>query len=152
WGMPPSTVASIDPMQMLSLEIAWRAIVDAGMHTRQACSRRTSVIFAVAGMTDFASDYLFRSNLRQYLPLAPSLDPEQRERVIADLEAHLPEWTEDSFPGFLLNVVAGRIANRLNVSGANFTVDAACAGSLAALHVAANQLRLGEIDSAIVGA
>lgn len=152
WGMPPSTLASIDPIQLLSLEVAWRATVDAGMHLNQTASRRTSVIFAAAGISDFGADYLMRSSLRNYLPLAPSLTDEQREQVIADLEARLPEWTEDSFPGFLLNVVAGRIANRLDFSGANFTVDAACAGSLAALHVAVNQLRVGEIDSAVVGA
>ena len=47
-------------------------------------------------------------------------------------EGLLPEWTEDSFPGFLLNVAAGRVANRFDLGGANYTVDAACGSSLAA--------------------
>ncbi len=29
----------------------------------------------------------------------------------------LPEWTEDSFPGILLNVAAGRVANRFDLGG-----------------------------------
>ncbi len=44
----------------------------------------------------------------------------------------LPEWTEDSFAGILLNVAAGRVANRFDLGGANYTVDAACGSSLAA--------------------
>ena len=63
----------------------------------------------------------------------------------------LPEWTEDSFPGFLLNVTAGRIANRLDLGGANYTVDAACGSSLAALNVAVRELRTGAADMVVLG-
>ena len=63
----------------------------------------------------------------------------------------MPEWTEDSFPGFLLNVTAGRIANRLDLGGANYTVDAACGSSLAALNVAVRELRTGASDMVVLG-
>ena len=58
----------------------------------------------------------------------------------------LPEWTEDSFPGILLNVAAGRVANRFDFGGANFTVDAACASSLAAVDLAVRELESGRSD------
>ncbi|HTU93496.1 MAG TPA: acyltransferase domain-containing protein [Gemmataceae bacterium] len=64
----------------------------------------------------------------------------------------MPEWTEDSFPGFLGNVVAGRIAREFDFHGPNFTVDAACAASLAALFTAVEQLRSGTADFMLVGA
>ena len=60
-------------------------------------------------------------------------------------------WQEDSFPGLLGNVVAGRIANRLDLGGTNCTVDAACASSLAALSAAANELALGRADLVVTG-
>ncbi|HBY46338.1 MAG TPA: hypothetical protein DEG70_08805, partial [Chloroflexi bacterium] len=63
----------------------------------------------------------------------------------------LPEWTEDSFPGLLMNVASGRIANRFDFGGANFTVDAACASSLAAVYLAIRDLQTGNSDMAIVG-
>ncbi len=63
----------------------------------------------------------------------------------------LPEWTEDSFPGILPNVAAGRVANRFDLSGVNFTVDAACASSLAAIYVAARELACGDSDMVITG-
>ena len=36
-----------------------------------------------------------------------------------DIGKHFPEWQEQSFPGLLGNVVAGRIANSLDLGGTN---------------------------------
>ena len=63
----------------------------------------------------------------------------------------MPEWTEDSFAGLLLNVAAGRVANRFDLGGVNFSVDAACASSLAAVYLAARELADHSSDMAIVG-
>ena len=41
----------------------------------------------------------------------------------------LPPITEDTMPGELPNIVAGRVANVLNLRGPNFITDAACASS-----------------------
>jgi acyl transferase domain-containing protein len=60
--------------------------------------------------------------------------------VIAAENGALPEWSEDSFAGLLLNVAAGRIANRFDLGGVNYVVDAACASSLAATHQAVREL------------
>jgi acyl transferase domain-containing protein len=93
-----------------------------------------------------------RTMMRQFLETVSGLTDEQRNRVVTEMHAKLPEWTEDSFPGILTNVIAGRIANRFDLGGANFTIDAACASSLAALQAAAAQLRSGLCDAAVVGA
>src|SRR5207237_10102447 len=66
-------------------------------------------------------------------------------------EEHLPALTEDSFPGVLANVIAGRIANRLDPGGVNYTVDAACASSLVALDAAGKELRAGGSDLILCG-
>src|SRR5471030_365477 len=60
-------------------------------------------------------------------------------------------WQEYSFPGLLGNVVAGRIANRLDLGGTNCVVDAACASSLSALHLALLELSAGRSDMVIAG-
>ena len=51
----------------------------------------------------------------------------------------------------LANVIAGRIANRLDLGGANYTVDAACASSLAAVDVACKELTAGTSDLVLCG-
>ena len=55
------------------------------------------------------------------------------------------------FPGLLGNVVAGRIANRLDLGGTNCVVDAACASSLSAIHLAALELHAGRADMVLTG-
>ena len=52
------------------------------------------------------------------------------DEVLKQASPMLPEWTEDSFPGMLQNVAVGRIANRFNLGGPNYAVDAACGSSL----------------------
>ena len=63
----------------------------------------------------------------------------------------LPEWNEESFSGLLLNVTAGRVANRFDLGGTNQTVDAACGSSLAALKNAVQELVQGTSNMAIAG-
>ncbi len=60
-------------------------------------------------------------------------------------------WQEDSFPGLLGNVVAGRIANRLDLGATNCVVDAACASSLSALHLGMLELATGRCDMVLSG-
>lgn len=151
WRIPPASLRSIEPIQLLSLDVAAKAMADAGYDKRDFPRERAGVIFAAAGSHELGSGYAFRTMMRHYLPMAEGLSEAEREKIFASLEEQLPEWTEDSFPGFLLNVIAGRIARELNLNGPNYVVDAACAASLAALHAAIEQLRMGTSDMMLVG-
>ena len=51
----------------------------------------------------------------------------------AALMDQLPPFNADIAPGLVPNVMTGRIANRLNLSGPNYLIDAACASSLLAV-------------------
>lgn len=151
WRIPPASLLSIEPLQLLALEVASAAMQDAGYDRRDFPRERSGVLFACAGSHELGTGYSFRTMMRNYLPMAEGLSDEAREKLYASLESKLPEWTEDSFPGFLLNVVAGRIAREFNFNGPNYVVDAACAASLAALHAAIEQLRSGTSDMMLVG-
>jgi acyl transferase domain-containing protein len=141
YGITPAAVPSIDPFQLLTLEVVSQALGDSGYGDRPFNRDRTSVILGASGGV---GDLGFRYGIRAGLPMY--LDPVPEEAL-----SRLPEWTEDSFAGVLLNVAAGRVANRLNLGGLNFTVDAACASSLAAIYIAARELQSGASDMAIVG-
>jgi acyl transferase domain-containing protein/NAD(P)H-dependent flavin oxidoreductase YrpB (nitropropane dioxygenase family) len=152
YAIPPASLNSVEPVQLLSLEVARRALEDAGYFGHSEAGRQTAVIFAVGGPHEVGMAYGFRTMLRNYLAEAVDLPEDIRERVLKSLGARLPRWTEDSFAGFLNNVIAGRISNQFDLMGPNFVVDAACAASLAAVHVAVEQLRLNACDAALVGA
>ncbi|WP_103338425.1 type I polyketide synthase [Amycolatopsis sp. CA-126428] len=141
YGIPPSAMGSIDPAQLVSLETARRALADAGYANRDFDREHTSVVFGAEAGGDLANAGTLRSLLDGYL-----------DEVPAELLAQLPEPTEDTFPGTLANVISGRIANRLDLGGANYTVDAACGSSLAALDLAAKELRAGTSSLVLCGA
>lgn len=148
YGMPPSSLPQIEPAQLLALEVARKALADAGYAKRAFPRERTAVVLGMGGgAAQTAMGYAFRS----YLPMLDGPNPGAGAEAIELCEGLLPEWTEDSFPGFLLNVTAGRIANRLDLGGANYTVDAACGSSLAALNVAVRELRSGAADMVLLG-
>ncbi|MGK5731682.1 SDR family oxidoreductase [Streptomyces sp. URMC 124] len=141
YGIPPSSLASVDPVQLLALEAARRALADAGYEQRDFPRARTAVIFGAEAGSDMSNATTLRTVLPSYLggPL-----PE-------DLAGQLPALTEDSFPGMLANVISGRIANRLDLGGSNYTVDAACASSLAAVDIACKELTTGAADLVLCG-
>src|SRR5208283_2743075 len=131
---------SIDPVQLISLEVARRALADAGYVEREFDRERTSVIFGAEAGTDLSTAYGFRAMYPQLLGAMPE-----------KLAEHLPSLSEDSFAGVLSNVISGRIANRLDLGGLNYTVDAACASSLAALDLGVKELVTGNSEMVICG-
>ena len=140
YGIPPAALGSIEPTQLLALEAARRALVDAGCDRSGFDHERTSVVFGAEAGSDLSNAGVLRNTLPAYLGSLPPAFDEQ-----------LPRLTEDSFPGVLSNVIAGRIANRLDLGGANYTVDAACASSLAAVDVACKELVGGTSDLVLCG-
>ncbi|EME55219.1 modular polyketide synthase [Amycolatopsis decaplanina DSM 44594] len=141
YGIPPKSMGSIDPAQLVSLQTARRALEDAGYGDGGFDRERTSVIFGAEAGGDLANAGVLRALLPSYL-----------EDVPAELLSQLPELTEDSFPGTLANVISGRITNRLDLGGTNYTVDAACGSSLAALDLAVKELRAGTSSMVLCGA
>lgn len=142
YGIPPQSLAAIEPIQLLSLEVASRALADAGYgDTQRKFDReKTSVIFGAESGMDLSNAYVFRNNYARLLGEMP-----------AELDAVLPELTEDSFPGVLVNVISGRIANRLGLGGVNYSVDSACASSLTAVELSVKELRSGSSDMVLAG-
>jgi acyl transferase domain-containing protein/NAD(P)H-dependent flavin oxidoreductase YrpB (nitropropane dioxygenase family) len=141
YGIPPQSLAAIEPVQLLSLEVASRALADAGYgEGRRVDGEKTSVIFGAEAGMELSNAYVFRNSFAQYCAELP-----------AQLDAALPDLTEDSFPGVLANVIAGRIANRLDLKGVNYSVDSACASSLTAIELAVKELRTGNSDMVLAG-
>lgn len=142
YGIPPTSLGSIEPVQLLALEAARRALAHAGYgdRGREFDRSRTSVVFGAEAGSDLSNAGTLRAVLPSYYGKVPD-----------GLAEQLPRLTEDSFPGMLSNVISGRIANRLDLGGANYTVDAACASSLAAVDVACKELVGGTSDVVLCG-
>ncbi|MBU0730453.1 MAG: SDR family NAD(P)-dependent oxidoreductase [Proteobacteria bacterium] len=140
FGMPPNSVQSVEPLQLLTLATAQAALKDAGYLDKTFPRETTSVILGIgSGIADLALQYSFKAHARMFF------------KDVSGIDQNLPKWTEDSYPGILPNVTAGRIANRLDLGGVNFVVDAACGSSLGAIYQGVKELETGTSDMVITG-
>ncbi|MCI0704499.1 MAG: acyltransferase domain-containing protein [Planctomycetia bacterium] len=114
----------------------------------QVADRTCAILGIGGGGMPLSVSYGFRSCM-PLMDTIPGVKTKSSE-VIALGEGILPEWTEDSFPGILLNVASGRVANRFNLGGPNMAIDAACGSSLAALYAGVRELNNGTSDVAVV--
>ena len=154
FGIAPNALEATDTAQLLALYTARRALIDAGYGPDREFDRdRVSVLMGVTGTLELTISLGARLGHPIWRKaLAESGVPgEVAEDVVRRIADSYVEWQEASFPGLLGNVVAGRIANRLDLGGTNCVVDAACASSLSALHLAAMELADGRCDMAITG-
>jgi acyl transferase domain-containing protein/NAD(P)H-dependent flavin oxidoreductase YrpB (nitropropane dioxygenase family)/NAD(P)-dependent dehydrogenase (short-subunit alcohol dehydrogenase family)/acyl carrier protein len=140
FGIPPKSLKSISVAQLLALESTRRALADAGYESGNFDRENTSVVFGTSSAADLQQFYITRSTLPACVGDVP-----------ATVRDRLPTWTEESFPGTLMNVMAGRVANRLDLGGMNCAVDAACASSLAALQIAVADLQSHRCNMAVAG-
>jgi len=154
WGVPPSTIPATDTSQLLALVVAQKVLQDALREQFETADRsRVSVILGVTSAQELLSSMVSRLQRPVWVKsLRESGLPEDEVTAICDrIASHYVPWQEATFPGLLGNVVAGRIANRLNLGGTNCVCDAACASSLSALSMAVAELQLGHSDLVISG-
>ncbi|MEE4262155.1 MAG: SDR family NAD(P)-dependent oxidoreductase [Desulfobacteraceae bacterium] len=154
FGILPSALEATDTSQLLGLLAAKMALEDCGYGGDQDFDRdRTAVILGVTGTQELViplSSRLGHPKWRKALEDS-AIDPQKTEEVIQRISDSYTPWQENSFPGLLGNVVAGRISNRLNLRGTNCVVDAACASALSALHLALLELQSGRSDMVVTG-
>ena len=154
FGISPNNLEAIDTSQLLGLVGAKRALDHAGYGSGRTFDRsRVGCILGVTGTLEMVIPLgarLGHPRWRQALKDAGVADDVAEDVVNRISQSYVP-WQENSFPGLLGNVVAGRIANRLDLHGTNCVVDSACASSLSAIHLAALELWTGRSDMVVSG-
>jgi polyketide-type polyunsaturated fatty acid synthase PfaA len=154
FGISPNDIEATDTSQLLALMVARRALQDAGVDPGGKDDlRRASVILGVTGSQELVIPLgarLGHPRWRRALKGA-GVDDRVAEDVVRRIADSYVSWKESSFPGLLGNVIAGRIANRLNLGGTNCVVDAACASSFGAIHLAGLELAARRADLVVTG-
>ncbi len=147
-GIPPRRVEVMDPQQRLSIEVALQAIADAGYRPAEL-PRRTGVFVGIT-----ANEFRMMMGTRVMATMmatgqvgrAPE-DP----TAFADAVERIVPVRPFTAPGVLANMPSAAVAQELDLKGPAYTVDAACASALVAVHDAVMQLRVGTIDAALAG-
>ncbi len=154
FGLPPNILEVTDVSQLLSLVIAKEAMQDANYsEVRQFNRENVGVVLGVAQGGQLAMPLAARLQYPVWEKVLKSsgLSDEDTQKIVDKIKSAYVNWNENAFPGMLGNVVAGRIANRLNFGGINCVVDAACASSFGALKLAISELTEHRSDMMLTG-
>ena len=163
WKMPipPRVSEGMDLTQKWAIVATREALEDYGFPERKLNPERTAVILGNAMGGDM---HLYSTTRLLYPEFADELNKtksfadlprEVRETILkevfAGISERLPNINEDTMPGELANITAGRIAALFNLRGPNYTTDAACASAMAAVSAAVDGLENHDFDAVITG-
>jgi acyl transferase domain-containing protein len=118
----PREAEWMDPQQRLLLEVAWEAIENAGQSLEMLRGSKTGVFVGI-----WTNDYEIHAN------------------------ANSPTTDFFNVTGAVPYAASGRIAYQFDLRGPDLSVNAACAASLVAVHLAVRSLRSGESSMALAG-
>lgn len=121
FGISPRETIQTDPQQRLLLQVVWEALENAHIPPESLAGSQTGV-YVGASALDYSHRFL--------------LDP-----AAGDVQF---------MTGNTLSIISNRISYIYDLRGPSFTLDTACSSSLVALHEAAEAIRAGRIDTAIV--
>ncbi|GAA4681602.1 hypothetical protein GCM10023263_16430 [Phytohabitans rumicis] len=124
FGVSPREAREMDPQQRMLLEVSWAAMEHAGIPRERWAGSRTGVYLGVLGM-DYALLHA-------------------RTHGLEGIDGYYASGKEFSFG-------AGRVAYTFDLRGPCLMLNAACASSLLAVHLATRALVTGECDAALAG-
>ncbi len=159
--IPPRVSLAMDLTQKWAVVTAREALADFGYPSRALNAERTAVIYgnAMAGDThlysaarilfpEFAEELIKSTS---YSALPPAVRESIMEQLHEGVRRKTPPITEDTMPGELANIVAGRIAALYDFKGPNYVADAACASAMAAMSAAIEGLNAHDYDAVLTG-
>ncbi|NES94064.1 MAG: acyltransferase domain-containing protein [Desertifilum sp. SIO1I2] len=157
FGIMPTAVDGGEPDQFLALKLARDALQDAGYDQKPFNRQKTGIIlgrgtYVNRGYTTLLQHGMIVDQTLELLQqLCPHLDKQTLSSVRQGLKESLPPFSPEMLPGLVPNNVTGRIANRLDLMGPNFIIDAACASSLIAVKLAMQELLTHRCDMVLAG-
>ncbi len=123
FGMAPREIESMEPQQRMVLEASWGALEHAGYAPQSMNGTNTGVFMGIG-----ANEYI------------RACAENAREEDIMFIPT-----------GNATNVISGRVAFNLGLTGPCMAIDTACSSSSVAIHTACQSLRNGECDMALAG-
>ncbi len=157
FGILPLAVEGTEPDHLLTLDLVQKALDDAGVFQKNISLEKTGIIIGKGNYTGPGATRAIEivrtgeqisSLLKELLPEVSSADIEKVKHAFQEKKGR---FAADTAMGLIPNLVASLVANRFNLGGAAFTVDAACASALLAVDHAVQELQRGRSDIMIAG-
>jgi len=157
FGIMPNSVDGGEPEQFLALKLARDALADAGYLHRPFNRKKAGIIIGRGvylnrgNMNYMQHGLVIDQTLELLQQICPYLPEAIWEKIDAGIRKSLPPFDAQTIAGLVPNIMTGRIANRLDLMGPNYIVDAACAASLIVVDLAMQELLSGRCDMVVAG-
>ncbi|MFC3157266.1 Acyl transferase domain-containing protein [Chryseobacterium arachidis] len=157
FGILPLAVEGTEPDHLLTLDLVQKALDDAGIFRKNISLEKAGIIIGKGNYTGPGATRAIEivrtgeqisSLLKELLPEVSSADIEKVKHAFQEKKGR---FAADTAMGLIPNLVASLVANRFNLGGVAFTVDAACASALLAVDHAVQELQRGRSDIMIAG-
>ncbi|GAA5089615.1 type I polyketide synthase [Chryseobacterium ginsengisoli] len=157
FGILPLAVEGTEPDHLLTLDLVQKALEDAGVFKKNISLEKAGIIIGKGNYTGPGATRAIEivrtgeqisSILKELLPEVSSADIEKVKHAFQEKKGR---FAADTAMGLIPNLVASLVANRFNLGGVAFTVDAACASALLAVDHAVQELQRGRSDIMIAG-
>lgn len=157
YGIMPKTAKDLTRAQKFALMAVKEALDRIGIEYAGIDRAKVGVFLGSSFTPEICIDSVLPiqadliASLLNDLPGFPSSSHTILDGVSRTLESRFHEVTEDTLPNTLSNFLSARISHTFGFNGPNFTSDAACASSMAAIQNAVDALRARRVDLAIAG-
>jgi len=155
YRIPPKELEEMLPQQLLMLDVAAKAVADAGLGEK---GLENAGVFIGLGLDMNTTNFHFRWSLLKTARVHAKeqgwelSEKEERDFLAGLRETAGPALSANRTMGALGGIVASRIAREFHIGGPSFTISSEETSGLRALETGVRALRAGELDTAIVGA
>ncbi len=154
--VPPNEIPDILLQHLLMLQVARRAMTNAGYPSRKLRPRMGAIIGMGFDMeaTDYHVRWSLGKNHAEWLQQAGlSLDDTRKDAWLTSLKNDFgPALNAPRTLGALAGIIASRVAREFGLGAPSFTVSADTASGIGALEIAARMLQNNEAEAMLVGA
>ncbi|MBP9680749.1 MAG: hypothetical protein KBD76_05055 [Bacteriovorax sp.] len=152
YKIPPKSIRYIDRVHLLAVK-ATEILLNENLNLKLTDSQKdlTQVISASSLGMDVLDNLVARISLDT---IAETLKTEKNDehliQNILDIKQDFEPISEESGPGILNNVIAGRVCNAFNFRGRNFNIDSDQASIAAAFKLLISDIKLGTCELVIL--
>ena len=157
FGILPLAVEGTEPDHLITLDLVHTAMEDASIFEKKYSLDKTGIIIGKGNYTGPGATRAIEivrtgEQISSILKdLLPHLSDADLEKVKHEFQLKKGRFSADTAMGLIPNLVASLVANRFNLGGLAFTLDAACASSLLAVDHAVQELNSGRCNMVIAG-
>ncbi|MCL1879142.1 MAG: 4'-phosphopantetheinyl transferase superfamily protein [Actinomycetia bacterium] len=157
YGIMPITASGTDPEQLASLLSVDHALIDAGVTQKGLSLEHCSLIIgrgSFGGIVPTRTIDIMRSAVQfAYMmkSVMPDLTDQDMEEIKSVYRAYQGRYAADMATGSMPNLIASLVANRFDMRGPAYMVDAACSSGIVAINNSISLLRSGQCDMAVAG-